>query len=74
MSRVQAGGGITVCPSLGSVGCKGHVHYPAFTPDLSFLFPALQSWQLDLLILFVSCPEFAPNCALVLMLFLGGGP
>ena len=54
-------GWLTVCPPFGGVGCKGHAHYPAFTPDLWFFFPAPQRWHLDPFDLFVSCcPESAP--------------
>ena len=35
---------------LGGVVCRGHVQYPAFSPNPLILLPALWKWQLGFLV------------------------
>ena len=47
---------------LGSVVCRAHVQYPAFTANTLFLLQALQKWQLGFLVSwYLLRPEFAPT-------------
>ena len=47
---------------LGSVVCRAHAQYPAFTANTLFLLQALQKWKLGFLVSsYLLRPEFAPT-------------